>query len=121
MKKLLIIFSILFMSQFAIAQAQEVNYNEILDSTTMPSDAEIYQTLEKFNFTPEQKEQLFKETKKQLQELYSTRNIEAVKQRAMQNQETLKNAGYGNILPEVQKTQSNIEAQEPSVDSEGRY
>ena len=53
----------------AIAQ-ENVNYSEIVNSTTMPSDEEIMQVIEKFNFDHDQKQQLFKETKKRLKNMY---------------------------------------------------
>jgi len=85
MKRVLnFLFAILLISSFACAQNIDAKVNDALNTTSMPTDEEIMQTLEKFNFSQSQKEQLFKETKKQLQEMYSTKDasklLEAVKQ-----------------------------------------
>ena len=60
--------SILFFN-YALAQ-EAINYAQIVGSTAMPSDEEIMQTIEKFNFDKEQKQQLFKETKRRLKNMY---------------------------------------------------
>ncbi len=44
-------------------------------TTSMPTDEEIMQTIDKFNFSKEQKEYLFKETKKRLLEMYENQNF----------------------------------------------
>ena len=92
MKKFLIAFFVLFFGQFVIAQ-EEINYNEILNLTTMPNDSEIRQIVDKFNFTPEQKEQIFKETKRQMVELYTTKDVSAIQQRALQGKQMMNSAG----------------------------
>ena len=50
MKKVIIILSILLVGQFTLAQ-EAIDYNEILTTTTMPSDAEIRMIVNKFNFS----------------------------------------------------------------------
>ena len=42
------------------------------EAMVMPTDAEIMQTIQKFNFDPAQQDYLFKETKRRLQEIYSS-------------------------------------------------
>ena len=61
MKKLLLLISALFLINPVFAQ-------ESLNA--MPTDEEIMQTIQKFGFSKEQQEYLFKETKKKLQETY---------------------------------------------------
>ena len=92
MKKILIILSILLVGQFAYSQ-EEINYSELFNSIHAPTDEEIWQVVDRFNFTPEEKQQLFNETKKQMEELYRTQNIQAVQERAMQGNQMLNNAG----------------------------
>ena len=62
-------FSTILFFNCAIAQ-ENTNYAEIVNSTAMPSDEEIMQVIEKFNFDESQKQQLFKETKKRLENMY---------------------------------------------------
>ncbi len=72
-KKFLYIFlSLLFM--FSAGYCEE-NANISPQAITMPSDEEIMQTIDKFNFSKEQKEYLFKETKKSLIEMYKNQNF----------------------------------------------
>ena len=54
---------------YAIAQ-ENIDYSQIVNSTSMPSDEEIMQVIEKFNFDHDQKQQLFKETKRRLKNMY---------------------------------------------------
>lgn len=56
----------------------EENVESMLKATTMPTDEEIMQTIDKFNFTKEQKEYLFKETKRRLIEMYENQNFAPV-------------------------------------------
>lgn len=95
MKKILLILSV-----FCIANplfAQEVPLPQ------MPTDEEIMQTIQKFVPDKTQQEFLFKETKKKLQETYS-------------NKELMNQVMNANSLPEIQKTNANIEALEPKKD-----
>ena len=92
MKKLLIIFLTLLFGQFAYSQ-ENINYAEIFNSIHAPTDEEIWQVVDRFNFTPEEKEQLFNETKKQMEELYQTQDIQSVQQRALQGKQMLDSAG----------------------------
>ncbi|MBR3604471.1 MAG: hypothetical protein IKL52_00405 [Candidatus Gastranaerophilales bacterium] len=92
MKKFLAILSILLLGQICFAQ-EEINYNEILNSTQMPTDSEIWQVVEKFNLTPEEKQQLYFETKRQIEELYTNKNTEALQQRVLEGKQILNNAG----------------------------
>ena len=72
MKKLFcILFLICFMPYIAIA---DTDFTQAIESTKMPSDAQIMETLSKFNLNEEQKNVVFKDTKKKLQEMYSSKN-----------------------------------------------
>lgn len=51
-----------------------IDIEEIVNTTSMPTDSEIMKTIDKFATTKEEKEYLFKETKKQLEILYSKDN-----------------------------------------------
>ena len=92
MKKILITFSVLIFAQFVCAQ-EAPNLSELFSTAQMPSDAEIRQVVEKFNFTPEEKEQLFLETKKQIVELYRTQDLQTLQQRALEGKQHLNNSG----------------------------
>ena len=74
MKKILILFFMLLTMGFACA---EVDFNAVINETSMPTDGEIRAVIEQFNFDDKQKEQLFKDTKKSLQDIYSGKNKNA--------------------------------------------
>ena len=116
MKKLLITVSVLFLFSVAFAQGEYSQYSELLNSTTMPTDSEIMMIIDKFDFTPEQKEQLFRETKKQLKEIYETKNAALLEQRINQGKELLNNSNINVndvMLPDVQKTDRKLELNIP--------
>lgn len=92
MKKIFIILSILLFGQYTLAQ-EEIDYSEIFNSIHAPTDEEIWQVVDKFNFTPEEKEQLFNETKRQMEELYRTQDIQSIQQRALEGKQLLDSAG----------------------------
>ena len=72
MKKIFCILSLIcFMSCAAIA---DTDFTQAIQSTKMPSDAEIMEILSRFNLNEEQKKVIFKDTKKKLQEMYSSPN-----------------------------------------------
>lgn len=78
MKKLILLFVFLFLV-FAPIQAQETfqltGQEEI---GQMPTDEEIMQIIQKYNFDANQQEYLFKETKRKLQEIYQLAGEQAV-------------------------------------------
>lgn len=74
MKKILILFFMLITMGFACA---EVDFNQVISETTMPTDAEIKAVIDQFNFDEKQKEQIFKDTKKRLQDIYSGKDANA--------------------------------------------
>ncbi len=92
MKKILLAFSILMFAQFVFAQ-ETPDLSELFSTAQMPSDAEIRQVVEKFNFTPEEKDQLFYETKKQIVELYRTQDLQTLQQKALEGKQHLNNSG----------------------------
>ena len=71
-----IVFSFCFMNYSKAEEATDLN--SMIIQSTMPSDAEIMETIRKFNFDKSQEEYLFKETKKKLQDLYSNKNFSAI-------------------------------------------
>ena len=73
---MVLVFSFCF-ANYSIAQ-EEVDINTAIQQTTMPSDAEIMETIRKFNFDKAQEEYLFKETKRKLIEMYSNKNFSAI-------------------------------------------
>ncbi len=91
MKK--IIYTIVFCCFMSFAMA-EIDFSQAISTTTMPTDAEIRATIAKFNFTPEQQEAIFKDTKKRLQEMYSSKNPSEF------NQELNKNYEFMNQVPD---------------------
>lgn len=89
MKKIIyLLFSILLVSNIALS-------NEV--QTNMPSDEEIMQAIEKFNFPQEEKQKIFEQTKNTLEELYDPNNANP------------------NVLPDIQKTDRNLEIEKPKL------
>lgn len=86
MKKLFFIVLLLFSVVFAFEQNQ--------NQTTMPSDEQIKAVIDKYDFNDEEKEYVFIQTKERLKEIYNNKNI----------------------LPEVEKTDRNIDMPEPKLD-----
>ena len=86
MKKLFFIVLLLFSVVFAFEQNQ--------NQTTMPSDEQIKAVIDKYDFNDEEKEYVFMQTKERLKEIYNNKNI----------------------LPEVEKTDRNIDMPEPKLD-----
>ena len=55
-----------------LAQNQEtINFQNILNSATMPTDEEIKSAIKQFNIDESQEEYVFQETKRQLNEIFS--------------------------------------------------
>ncbi len=73
MKKILLTCLALCISGIALA---DIDFAAAVKNSTMPTDAEIRRTLAQFNFDSEQQEELFKEIKKKLQQIYSGQNPE---------------------------------------------
>ena len=71
-----LLFSFCFMN-YSVADETE-DLNTVIQASSMPSDAEIMETIRKFNFDKAQEEYLFKETKRKLQEMYSNKNFSVV-------------------------------------------
>ena len=76
-KILYIVMAIVFSFCFAnYTKADETtDLNAMVQQTSMPTDAEIMETVRKFNFDKAQEEYLFKETKRKLNEIYSNKNF----------------------------------------------
>ncbi len=91
MKKRIIYFVLSFVFVFSafnfanFAEAEEVNINQMINSTTMPTDEEIMATIKQFNFDKTQEEYLFKETKKKLTEVYEAAQKNLSEGRSTQN------------------------------------
>ena len=74
MKKILYMF---FVSCFmCCAIAADKDFSSAINSTSMPTDSEIRAIISQFNFTKEQQEVIFKETKKKLQDMYSGKSTD---------------------------------------------
>ncbi len=86
MKKILLI--LLLLLSFNLAYAKNSN------QTIMPTDEQIRAVIDKYDFNDEEKEYVFIQTKEKLKEIYNSRNI----------------------LPEVEKTDRNIDMPEPKLD-----
>ena len=71
-----VIFSFCF-TNYSVAE-ENIDINTAIQQSTMPSDAEIMETVRKFNFDKAQEEYLFKETKRKLKELYSNKNFATI-------------------------------------------
>ena len=74
MKKIFYTF-LIFMSFCSInfAQTQQTNFQDILNSATMPTDEEIKEAIKQFNVDKNQEEYIFQETKRQLDEIFSNK------------------------------------------------
>ena len=71
-----LMFSFCFMNYSSADETEDLN--AIIQNSSMPTDAEIMETIRKFNFDKAQEEYLFKETKKKLQDMYSNKNFSPV-------------------------------------------
>lgn len=71
-----VLFSLSFINYTKADEVQDLN--TVIQQTTMPSDAEIMETIRKFNFDKSQEEYLFKETKRKLKELYSNKDFSSI-------------------------------------------
>ena len=100
-KNICLFFFSLLISNVSLAIDMNSGMNQ---AVSMPTDEEIMQTLDKFDFTEEQKKQLFKETKKELEKIYSSKNVA----------ELIENL---NILPEIQKTDRSLDVEPPKLKS----
>lgn len=70
MKKIIYLILLLFMS-FTLVQNVQAQDIQDLRLDRMPSDAEIRNVIDKYDFDAEQKEYLFRETKRKLQYMYN--------------------------------------------------
>ena len=71
-----------------------LSFNLTYAKTSMPSDEQIRAVIDKYDFNDEEKEYVFIQTKERLKEIYNNKNI----------------------LPEVEKTDRNIDMPEPKLD-----
>ena len=89
MKKILYtVCLMLFMGAFA----SEVDFSQMLNSTTMPTDAEIRAVISQFNFDKDTQEVLFKDTKKKLKQMYSQKDKQSVNQELNSSLDMLKSS-----------------------------
>lgn len=97
MKKLILLFVFLSLV-FAPIQAQETfqltGQEEI---GQMPTDEEIMQIIQKYNFDANQQEYLFKETKRKLQEIYQLAGEQAVQTQKEEVKTTAPKVKYSKI------------------------
>lgn len=102
-KKILYLFFAAFLALAAIkTPAEEQNVEQLINSTTMPTDEEIRATIQKFHFDKAQEEYLFKETKKKLTEMYSD----------AQTKKLPETSNPENIIPEFFRQESEKQAVE---------
>ena len=100
MKKFL--YLTIFILSLNVVLAQEaVDINQILQTTTMPTDGEIMQVIEVLGVAQEEKQLLFDETKKKLEQMYAVGAIT--------------NATNYQALPDINKTDRNIIAEPPKL------
>lgn len=97
MKKILYLFSSLLIMQFSLAQDNNINYEELLNTTIMPTDEEIAKIVNQFNFPQEEKNRIIIETKKQLQEIYDSKDAKLLEQKAVEGVKMLNQA---HLLPQ---------------------
>ena len=98
MKKVLFIFLVFFCSQIAMANENtSIYFNQILNSTSIPSDTEIRTIINPFNYSTEQKEEIFKETKKQFEDLYNNKDSKLMEQKAIEGVKLLQK---GHLTPQ---------------------
>ena len=71
-----VMFSFCFMNYSKAEETSDLN--TIIQESAMPSDAEIMETIRKFNFDKAQEEYLFKETKRKLNEIYTNKNFQTI-------------------------------------------
>ena len=125
MKKRIIYFALAVAFAFSVfnfssIKAEELNINQMINSTTMPTDEEIMATIRQFNFDKSQEEYLFKETKKKLNEMYSQIGQMSKAGATSTTQTTTKTKTQETIkkLPEASKNQNIGQEQEKqAVDS----
>ena len=78
MKKILFfLISIILFANITLAQNANIDLNQILQTTSMPSDGEIMQMLDTLGVPQEEKNALFIETKKRLEQMYATKDASA--------------------------------------------
>ena len=61
-------------SNFALAQDLGFDVNQVIKTTSMPSDYEIMNMIDMLGVPSEEKQAVFEETKKQLMMMYQTKN-----------------------------------------------
>ena len=72
MKKILYTFFALCFMGISMA---DIDFTEAIQSTSMPTDAEIRAVLKQFEFNQEQENEVFKDVKRRLREMYSMKDL----------------------------------------------
>lgn len=113
MKKLL--FILVLSCFFGTANAADIDFYQAVHSNQMPSDAEIMKMLSKFDFDEKQKKEIFIETKKQLQSVYSSNNPREVNARLNKTLKEMQNGSYSefvdaSVMSEIMKELSDMPA-----------
>lgn len=98
MKKFLLGFILICFT--GIAKAADIDFYQAVNSSGMPTDAEIMKMLSKFGFSEEQKREIFAETKKQLQSVYSSDNPGEVNARLNKTLQEMQNGSYSEFIDE---------------------
>ena len=90
MKKILILALAILSINFVLAN-EAFNLQEAVKTSPMPTDEEIRETIKKYNFDKAQQDYLFKEMKKNLEELYSNKNFQPVLNQTLEEQKEVIN------------------------------
>lgn len=110
MKKILyfLVTAILF-SNVVVAQDDNAKINQMLQTTSMPTDQEIMQMVQMFASGEEEKQLLFNETKKRLEQMYVLKDASAITDmyKQMSNVEQIQNNFEQNIQPQKSPKQQN--------------
>jgi len=99
------IFISLAFLMFGCTYAQDVDFTQALNSTSMPTDQEIRAVISQFNFDNSTQEQIFKETKKKLQTMYANKNSAAINSELNSSLKTLENGSVDEYFDESKKTE----------------
>ncbi len=100
MKKIL--YTIL-VSFFMVAAFADYDFTSAIQNSSMPTDAEIRQIISQFNFTKEQQEAIFKDTKKKLQVMYSGKNSSQTNAELNQYLNQVESGSFDKVLDPTSK------------------
>ena len=76
----------------------DYDFSQAIQNTTMPTDAEIREVISQFNFTKEQQEVIFKDTKRRLQAMYSSQNTAQTNAQLNQYYKEVKKGTFDEVM-----------------------